>query len=253
MSLQVTVLGSGTIIPTVERRSTSVLLEAANEPYLFECGPGTLEGLEEAGVSFRSLDHVLLSHFHPDHTLGIGHLIAALNNDRSSIGRGPLTFYGPEGLVDFFRKLNDLYPSTVPREDYLSLVEVAGGGIQLDGGVRIRAGMVNHGDHAALAYRAGYAGTSVVYSGDTAFTESLVELARGADLLLSECSFPDDNPMDGHMTPSEVGRLAAAAGVGKVALLHMYPVFEGENPAKGVKRYYNGPVIVARDGLKIEF
>ncbi|MCK4236119.1 MAG: MBL fold metallo-hydrolase [Candidatus Krumholzibacteria bacterium] len=252
MHLRVTVLGSGTIIPSAERKPTALLIEAGQVAYLFDCGPGILQALEDTGFSFRSLNRVLFTHFHPDHTLGIGRLLAAINNDPASDKRQRLVFYGPCGLSDFIGRWNELYCSTTPGGDCLELVEVGAGEVLRDGDVWIRAVRVEHGDHEALAYRVDRRDASIVYTGDTAFTESLVELAKDTDLLVSECSFPDDRPAEGHLTPSDVGRLASRSRAGRVVLVHLYPVFEGSDPARSVKKHYGGPVIAARDGMTID-
>jgi ribonuclease BN (tRNA processing enzyme) len=251
MSLHVTILGSGTIIPSLERRATALLVEAGEESYHFDCGPGILEALEETGFSFRSLGKVFFTHFHPDHTLGIGHLLAALNNDQS-VEKERVIFYGPNGLADLVKKWNELYRSTVPRGGYLEIVEIGEGDLPLDGSVDIRTIGVDHGDLLALAYRVDFGDVSLVYTGDTAYTESLVEFSKDTDLLVSECSFTDNRPVKGHMTPSQVGHLAARSGARRVVLVHLYPVFEGADPAEGVRRYYGGPVTVARDGMVID-
>jgi ribonuclease BN (tRNA processing enzyme) len=252
MSIRVTVLGSGTIIPSLERRTTALLLEVDYREYLFDCGPGTLDAVEEAGSSFRSLQDVFFTHFHPDHTLGIGHLLAAINNDESSAGRHTLAFYGPKGLADMVGKWNELYPSTVPKWDYLELHEVEAGVIPLAGGVRVEAVQVKHGDCPTLGYRVSSRGASVVYTGDTEYTEALVELSHDADLLIAECSMPDSRPLAGHLTPSGVGRLACAASVQRVVLVHLYPVFGESDPAADVKKHYKGSVEVAGDGMVID-
>lgn len=251
MSIRVTILGSGTIIPSPERRSTALLVEAGTGLYLLDCGPCALNALEEAGTSFRELEKVFITHLHPDHTLGLGHLLAALRNDPVSGGKDKLTFYGPRGLVDLMEKWNRLYKSTVPRGEYLELVEVSDGDVDAGGDVNVSAVGVEHGDCKALAYRLEFRGISVVYTGDSTYTEALVELAKDADLLVSECSFPDTHPAAGHMTPGQVGRLASRSGARRVVLVHLYPVFEGIDPVRGVREYYHGPVDVARDGMEI--
>jgi ribonuclease BN (tRNA processing enzyme) len=252
MAIRVTVLGSGTIIPSMERRTTALLLEVDYKEYLFDCGPGILDAIEESGTSFRSLQDVFFTHFHPDHTLGIGHLLAAINNDESSAGRHTLSFYGPTGLAEMVGKWNELYASTVPKWDYLKLHEVERGEIPVAGDVRIEAARVKHGDCPALGYRVSSRGASVVYTGDTEYTEALMEFSLGADLLIAECSMPDSRPLPGHLTPSGVGRLACAASVQRVVLVHLYPVFGESDPAADVKKHYKGPVEVASDGMVLD-
>ncbi len=252
MSLEVTILGSGTIIPTRRRRATSLVVGRGDELYLFDCGPGTLDALEGSGFSFRDLKRVFLTHYHPDHTLGVGRLLAALRIDDSSGGQGALTFYGPGGLTDFIDRWHALYRATLPKAAHPTLVEVDGGEVYSGGGVTVRAAVVDHDGQAALSYRFDAGGVGLVYTGDTAYTEILVELAHNVELLITECSVPDDQPMAGHMTPSAVGRLAARCGAARVVLVHLYPVFGRQDPTEAVKRLYRGPVTVAEDGMKID-
>ena len=250
MSFRVTVLGSGTIIPSAERRSTALLVEAGERTILFDCGPGAPDALAEAGFSFRDLGEIFLTHYHPDHTLGLGHLLAAINVDPVSRRRGKLKLYGPRGLADFVSKWQALYHSTVPKWDFLELVEIGPGVVPGTEEAVVSASSASHGDAAALSYRVAYKEKSVVYTGDASYSDSLVELARDADLLVAECSFPDDREVEGHLTPSSVGRLAAAAAARHVVLVHMYPLFDDESPAGRVKRHYRGSVEVGYDGLE---
>ncbi|UCF05719.1 MAG: MBL fold metallo-hydrolase [bacterium] len=252
MPLRVTILGSGTIIPSLERRATALLVETGEQRFLFDCGPCVLEALEEAGTSFHSLERIFITHYHPDHTLGIGHLLSAINNDRDRFESAQLVLYGPRGLEEFMERLDMLYRSLVMKSDYLRLVEIDEGALTIEGESRIGAVRADHGERTALSYRMDHGGVSFVYTGDTAYTERLVEFAREADLLVTECSFPDDQAVPGHLTPGGVGSLASKAGVGGVVLVHMYPRFGDSDPAASVRKHYNGPVVVASDGMTID-
>jgi ribonuclease BN (tRNA processing enzyme) len=103
----------------------------------------------------------------------------------------------------------------------------------------------------SIAYRLDGDGGSFVYTGDTEYSESVVELARGADTLLIECSFPDDSPVPGHLTPSGVARIASESGVGLVVLTHLYPAVDGDSLPSEVARSYDGEIVVAEDGMKV--
>jgi ribonuclease BN (tRNA processing enzyme) len=252
MSYRAILLGTGTIIPSRERRATALVVEDAGALLLLDCGPGALEALEENGFSFRSLRTVCITHFHPDHTLGLGHLLAALNADPRGGFDGTLKLIGPRGLGSFMRKWNELYHSTVPSRDYLDIVEIDGGDAQAGLGLRVTAARARHGDTEALAYRIDCEGSSLVFTGDTEYADSIVDLARGADILVAECSFPDSRPVEGHCTPSSVGRMAASAGVKRVVLVHLYPIFADEGPLEGIKKVFTGAVEIGYDGMEIE-
>jgi len=77
---------------------------------------------------------------------------------------------------------------------------------------------------ASLAYRfTGRSGKGFVYSGDTGFCDEIITLAQGTDLFITECSFPDGEGKEGHLTPSLAGRIATLADVKKLLLVHFYP------------------------------
>jgi ribonuclease BN (tRNA processing enzyme) len=252
MALRLTVLGSGTIVPSQVRRATTLMLEGGGEDILVDCGPGALQALEDSGKSYRNLHRVLLTHFHPDHTLGLGRLFSAIKNDASVTEQHWIVIYGPEGLEKFISGWDSLYGSIVPDDDTLNLVVMEPGYETDIGDMMITAGPAEHGGRPALAYRIDMGDKSIVYTGDTSRTESLDRFASGADLLVSECSFPDEAPAEGHMTPAMVGEMASAAGAGAVLLVHMYPFFGEVDPAAEVKRRFNGMVTTGRDGLVIE-
>ena len=101
----------------------------------------------------------------------------------------------------------------------------------------------------SIAYRLDSDRGSFVYTGDTGYTESVVELARGADTVLIDCTFPDTRPFPGHLTPSGVARIASEAGVERVVLTHLSPEAERRDLVSEVAQGYAGEVIVAEDGL----
>jgi ribonuclease BN (tRNA processing enzyme) len=251
-ALRLSVLGSGTIIPDAARGATSLLVEDGQTALLVDCGPGALDALESAGRSFRDIDRILLTHFHPDHTLDLGRLFCASANDPAASGRRALTIFGPPGLAGFIEGWNALYPGIVPEGEQLVMREMQPGDRIDPGGVPVAAGPAEHCGRPALSWRIGAAGGDIVFTGDTSFCAELAVFARGARLLVSECSFPDDGSVPGHMTPSQVGLLASEAGVAAVLLVHLYPVFGEADPAAAVRARFTGPVTTAHDGMIIE-
>ena len=104
----------------------------------------------------------------------------------------------------------------------------------------------------SLAYRVVVpSGKSFVYSGDTGFCSEIVDLARGTDLLLLECSVPDGDEVEGHLTPSQAGQMARLAGAKRLLLLHFYPEVLGTDIVKQCRRTYAGELILGRDLLHL--
>jgi ribonuclease BN (tRNA processing enzyme) len=119
------------------------------------------------------------------------------------------------------------------------------------GSLTLRARRVPHTERS-LAYRIETpGGRTLVYSGDTGPSEALIELAKGCDLLILECSFPKEQEAHNHLSPEQAGEVAAAADPGKLLLLHFYPeVLAVDIPAR-CRRAYRGPLVLARDLMTV--
>jgi ribonuclease BN (tRNA processing enzyme) len=91
-------------------------------------------------------------------------------------------------------------------------------------------------------------GWSLAYTGDTDEDPAVAELARGVDLFVCECSFPDEEATPNHLTPSSAARLARRAGVGRLLLTHFYPSLEPERARRAAALTFGGPIECARDG-----
>jgi ribonuclease BN (tRNA processing enzyme) len=106
----------------------------------------------------------------------------------------------------------------------------------------------------SVAYRVSDgAGRSMVYSGDTDFSEDLISLARGADLFICESALPDAQKVEGHLTPSEAGKMADRAGVDTLVLTHLYPDCDGVDLVAQSRKTFSGKVVVASDLMRLPF
>jgi ribonuclease BN (tRNA processing enzyme) len=103
----------------------------------------------------------------------------------------------------------------------------------------------------SVGFRVNTNGRSLAYSGDTDYCANLVRLGRDADLLILECSFPDEKKTKGHLTPSLAGRVAREASCHKLLLTHFYPVFQGHDIRKECQKEFSGEILLAEDGMKI--
>jgi ribonuclease BN (tRNA processing enzyme) len=134
----------------------------------------------------------------------------------------------------------------------VSVVELAPGASQpLGDGVTIAAAKVPHTEES-VAYSITRGHARIVYAGDTGFDPALAEWARGASLLLLECSLPDDLAVESHLTPAQCGALAATALPERLVLTHFYPPVERTDVRAAVAAHYRGPVSVAEDGSAFE-
>jgi ribonuclease BN (tRNA processing enzyme) len=110
-----------------------------------------------------------------------------------------------------------------------------------------------HHNAESLAYRfTDRQGRSVVYSGDTDYTDNLVYLSGGADLLICEAALPDERKVEGHLTPSLAGDIASRAGVAQLVLTHFYPECDRVDIRAQCRKTYRGPLVLAKDLMQIE-
>ncbi|MDX1764920.1 MAG: MBL fold metallo-hydrolase [bacterium] len=249
--MRLTVLGSGTGIPSALRGGPGYLVRSDEMAVVLDLGMGTLAKLQGLGVTLEELDAVLISHLHPDHIAELVSLLFALKNPLV-LREKPLVFFGCRGLGRTIDKLQRVHGDWIRPETFALDVQELGHAEVACGDLEIGTVPVDHTDHSIGFRLKGGDGKIVAYSGDTDFCDSLVELIRGATIAVMECSFPDEQKCPGHLTPSEVGRAAASGGTGQVILSHLYPACEGVDLIAQCRRTYDGPVTVARDLLTVE-
>lgn len=254
-AIHVTVLGSGTCVPSLTRSACALLMRVGPSRLLFDIGPGSMRRLLEAGVRVQALSHVCISHFHPDHTGELAPLIFANKYPDASLRRNPLTLIGGPGFMDFMGRLEGVYGQWIKLEDgLLDCVEAAPEERfrYAAEGWSLETLPVRHNPES-VAYRLTVdGGPSVVYSGDTDYSPNLVALARDTDLLICEAARPDEHPVAGHLTPSLAGRMAAETGARQLLLTHFYPDCEDVDLAAQCRRTYAGPVLLAKDLMTLE-
>lgn len=253
--IKVTILGSGTCVPSLKRSSCSVLMEAGSRLLLFDTGPGTMRRLLEAGYRVTDIDFVLVSHFHPDHTGELASFLFA-NKYPDPAARGkPLTLAGGPGFEEFHKKLSSAWPGWLDLGDMISVTELRGGQsgkIETDEFVLTCAPAAHQPESICFRLSAAGRDLSAVYTGDTDFSENVIELARDTDLLVCEAALPDEIKVAGHMTPSLAGRTAAEAGAKQLVLTHFYPECEHSDIEAQCRKTYQGPLCLATDLMTIE-
>jgi ribonuclease BN (tRNA processing enzyme) len=251
--MRITILGSGTGVPTGERQPAGVVVSEDGHQLLLDSGSGTAASLARAGLDYRALETLLYTHAHVDHTLDLAAILHALNFTPGYQRRSALRVIGPAGFSIFVDRLLSAYPSLEQRSFPLLLEEMDGCSRENLGWARLISATVPHGNVPANAYRLETSGGAVVFSGDCSPSQALVELARGADLLLSEASFPIPVPEgEHHLTTAQAATMAQEAGVEVLVLTHFYPWAGDHDAVAECAQYFDGKVILAEDNLVIE-
>ena len=248
--MRLVVLGAGTAIPEKGYSPAGIYVRIGREHILLDAGAGTLQRLLAVGIRYVDLDRVFLSHYHVDHCVDLISLLFAARIPDPPRSK-PLTIYGPKGLRTLYRQLNNAFRGWLePRSYRLQLQELADEQTLRLRGYAVTARFMNH-SALALGYRLKGRGKSLAYSGDTDRCDAVVSLGKGVDLLILECSTTDERKVQGHLTPSECGRIAAEAGCRHLLLTHFYPIFRRYDIRARVRRTFLGPLSLARDGLEM--
>ncbi|MGB3728297.1 MAG: ribonuclease Z [Thermodesulfobacteriota bacterium] len=248
--MKLTILGSGTCIPNTKRGPSGYLLETPQSKILLDCGSGTTWKLEQIGVNYLEIDHIFFSHIHPDHTGDLVPFLFATKYSHFKEREKPLHVWGGKGFTSFFDALKKAYGHWIEPEK-LSIGELKGGSGTFDD-FKITATKVPHIE-SSQAYKIESGGKVLVYSGDTDYSDSLINLALNADLLVIECALANESyKIRGHLTPNEVIKTINASNPRKVVITHLYSECDDEKVVEIIRNNVGAQVIEAQDLLELE-
>ena len=270
----VTLLGTGSPQPRMDRFGPSILVEAGKEKLLFDCGRGATQRIEQRKVPFAEVDALFLTHLLSDHVVGIPDLwLTGWVRGR----KVPLRVWGPEGTKEMMSYLERAYQFDIhirrdvdeklPSQGVVIVAkDIEQGVVYEHGGIKVTAFAVDHGlVKPALGYRIDFAGHSAVVSGDTRYSENLVRFSEGADVLIHEVIDPDTfrlkNPAASservqgivahHTTPEQAGKVFARVKPKLAVYSHIVPG-DTTDLIPLTRKTYSGPLEVGEDLMSIE-
>lgn len=297
--MKITMLGTGAALPDPDRCQSSILVTLdCGEHYLLDCGHGATRQMVRANVSPADVNRVLLTHLHHDHIAELPYFVISswmLNRVGAPVIVGPggtKRFVGhlfENGAFDVDFQARSHYPARkINIEAMRPEVREFGeeGLVYEDEHVRIAAIEVDHIEReiaSCYGFRLEAEGKVVAYSGDTQACEGARRLAKGADLLIHECTF-SEAVMEhrrrtgvgtvAHTSPLELGRLAASAGVKSLVATHighmdsLSPVLKRaaakhmpvelmgpqqlDAMVSDIRKEYSGPLRIAHDLMRID-
>ncbi|MFI6792600.1 MBL fold metallo-hydrolase [Nonomuraea sp. NPDC050383] len=246
--MRLTVLGGCGAWPAAGQACSGYLVEYDGFRVLIDPGYATLPRLLES-VAAEEVDAVLVSHGHPDHCSDLNPLLRA-----RALGDAPpaaLPVHAPPGALDAVLALDN--PRMLASSHVL--YELAPGAAVELGPFRVDTwSLPHHVPNAGLRLTAG--GRTLAYTGDTGPAAELTELARDADLLLAEATYPERVPDEDAPYLSsalDAGRTASRAGAGRLVLTHLWPGTRPEPALEAAAKEYTGDLMVASGGLTISF
>lgn len=225
---------------------------------MIDSGTGTSDMLRRKEVETSDIDAIINTHRHPDH---VSDLIPIVQDKvvRSFEENEPDIFlYGPEGHLEYLES-RIFYEMKEDTGDFMSSF-----GFNLETGVidnvsrvsefKINSFPAEHGPEGfqCVSLSISKNGKTIFFTGDTDYFEALAENAEGANIIVADCSKPDGQKAEGHMTPTECAQVAETAGAEKLVLSHLYPEAEKSNIAQAAEKVFNGDIVVAEDLMELE-
>jgi ribonuclease BN (tRNA processing enzyme) len=266
--------------PKKANMASSQVIVVDDRLYVVDCGDGVAQQIVKADLSLLKLRHVFITHHHSDHNADYGNLLllawaSGLRTDVDTWGPPPL-----ERITRLFLEMSapdiDVRIADEGRGPLAPLVrahELAGTGLVMrDEHVKVTCALVDHPlVTRAFAFRFDTADRSIVISGDTARSDALVTLARGADVLVHEAMYlpavdrlvarvPNaatlrEHLLASHTSAEDCGRVAAAAGVKTLVLSHFVPPDDASTTEQmwldAARQHFRGTIIVGRDLMEI--
>ena len=263
-AVRVTLLGTGSPTLSAERMGPCTLIETGSARLLFDAGRGCAIRLSQARVPWRDLTQVFLTHLHADHTFALPdlHVMGWI------LGRtNPLDVHGPSGTremmtsmirtvePDIGSRLKSV-PTRKPPE--YRPTEIQAGVVYDRGGVKVTAFEVPHSISPAFGYRIDANGRSIVLSGDTRYSETLIRNAQGVDVLVHEVvsgatTTEQQQITSAHTTPEQAAQVFAATKP-KLAIYSHLILFgaSADDVVAATKKVYAGRVEMGTDLTVIE-
>jgi ribonuclease Z len=276
MTIEITLLGTGTPLPDPNRAGPSTLVRAGGKTFLFDAGRAVGLRLAAAGAAWSMLDAIFLTHLHSDHITDLNDAITG--RWVTSLAPNPLPIIGPgstQVVVDGILAMlgPDIGYRIAHHEDMTEgpqpvVTESTGGVVYEDAAadVRITAAPTDHRPvEPTLGYRIEHAGTAVVIGGDGVPCAGLDELCAGADAYV-QTVLRDDlvslipvqrflDTIDYHSTVRQAGETAAKAGVSTLVLTHQVPTPAPGSEAEWVAlaaEVFDGEIVFGNDLMVIE-
>ena len=273
---RVTLLGTGSPAPVMRRFGPGVLVQAGGKTLLIDCGRGTTQRLMQSGLRLGQVDALFLTHLHSDHIVGIPDLwLTGWLEANYAQRKGPFVVYGPvgtQGMMDGLVKAydwdiqariadQDLKPANIRAV----VSEFKPGVIYDQGGVKVTAIEVDHGEllKPAFGFRVDYDGRSVTISGDTRFSENLIDKGMGTDLLIHQVAAVQEallaSPvfkviLSHHTRPEEAGTVFNRVKPKLAVYYHFVllgtpaiPAVTEKQVLEMTRKTYSGPLLIGED------
>lgn len=245
--MDLTFLGTGSAI-SLDRVQSGLLLE--DENLLLDCGSGVFHNIGRSSVDIQDIETVFLTHNHLDHFSDLPSLIKA----KKLLGDDKLKIYGPPGTEQIIEKFFEIF-------DYIDVninpAKYNENSINLDitnitpgDSFRLKERKIDtiktHHSIISIGYNFD---DLFVYTGDTEPFKEIIDFIGDCDILIHECSFPDELEITNHTRPSDLAKVVKDSSIKYIYLTHLYPHTKGkeEKIKNTIKKVFDGKVEIAKD------
>jgi ribonuclease BN (tRNA processing enzyme) len=255
VGLQITVLGKSPSWQDAGGACSGYLVEDDGARVLLDCGNGVFAKLRSR-VQYTAVDAVVISHLHADHFLDVVPFAYALIYSPARTPDYPRpALHAPSGAREVFRRVVGAWGSEDLIESAFDLHEYDPADTLEIGPLRVRFSEVPHFLQTCAVEFTGADGSGrFTFGADTGPAPTLIEFARGTDLLLVEATLtqPEDDGRRGHLTPAEAGEHGRLAGARRLVLTHISDELDPEWARREAESAFGGPVDVAAEGAVYE-
>jgi ribonuclease BN (tRNA processing enzyme) len=258
MSIELTCLGGAAAWPNPGQGCSSFVVRSGQTTILLDAGPNTLLELRKH-VDFHALDAIVISHCHSDHILDLIPYRYGLVYGPTKLAKRIPLWLPPGGTTVLRNLAGALSGQGENTEGFWDGVFVLN---EFDPDKSLNAGSMTlrfaRTAHPAVCYAMRIEtveGTTLTYTADTGTIESVLDLVRGSDILISEATMPEDaakrGSESGHLKPSEAGVLANESGVGALVLSHLWSERPDSEVLEAAGRSFSGTTVIAKPGLVV--
>lgn len=265
LNSKIIILGSGTPIIDPKREGPTIAIEVNGKIYIFDAGRGIVRRAVQAGINPSQLNTIFFTHLHSDHTVGLPDLIFTTAVEE----RIELEIFGPRGTKNMIKHLIKAYKNDIiirtkglekgnPQAYIPKVKEITSGFKYENQYISIENFLVSHGDWPCYGFKIVCPDKTIVISGDTKPTQSLIKAASNCDILIHEVysttalskknqSWQEYHKRM-HTSSIELGQIAAKVNTKTLILYHqLYWTGNDDEIIGDIQKYYKGNVISARD------
>ncbi len=245
--MRLTILGSGVFKPRTARCPCGLTLTVDEKTIVLDAGSGTFMRLIEAGIDYAQIDHIFVTHLHIDHTSDLLQYLWAYHLNRGK----DLYLFGPPGFRKFYEHLTDLASQFKHLPFEVRVREVDEGELISLPFCKIEVMRTHHVDElVSICYKVHDNKKTFGYSGDTGYSEKLIQFFKGVDVLVLECTTLNEEKVKGHLVPKECAEIANRTYVKKLVLTHLDT--DLEKVKQECSENFHGEIIIAKDLMQLE-